>query len=128
MRFCWSRGKRKQCESHFAVGCIRYPNGAQPGILIYIKASQSGDESSDVREYADCHRSFPHESTSDQFFDENQFESYRKLGRHVGLKVFAPLFSPLVNTSAHDMTPEQIRDALPERLPDHPDLQARQRM
>jgi len=122
------KGKRKQCQAHFAVGCIRYPNGAQPGILIYIKASQSGDESSDVREYADCHRSFPHESTSDQFFDENQFESYRKLGRHVGLKVFAPLFSPLINTSAHDMTPEQIRDALPERLPDHPDLQARQRM
>ena len=119
------KGKQKRCESHFAVGCIRYPNGLQPGVLIYIKASQSGDESSDVREYADCHRDFPHQSTGDQFFDENQFESYRELGRHIGLKVFAPLFSPLINTSALRMTPEEIRTALPDRLPDHPALQAR---
>jgi hypothetical protein len=27
---------------------------------------------------------FPHQSTADQFFDEPQFESYRKLGYHVG--------------------------------------------
>jgi len=118
------QGKDKHIKSHFAVGCINYPNAPQPGVLIYIKASLSGDEPSDVREYADCHRRFPHESTGDQFFDENQFESYRELGRHIGLKVFAPLFSPLTNTSAHQMTPEQIRDALPDRLPDHPALQA----
>lgn len=121
-----SRGE--YCQSHFAVGCIRYPDGVQPGILIYIKATRCGDESSDVREYADSHQSFPHESTNDQFFDENQFESYRKLGRHIGLKVFAPLFSPLTSTSATGMTPEQIRDALSGRLPDHPALQPHQRM
>lgn len=94
-------------------------------MLIYIKASLSGDEPSEVKEYAEHHASFPHESTGDQFFDENQFESYRELGRHIGLKVFAPLFSPLLNTSAHQMTPEQIRAALSDRLPDHPALQAR---
>jgi len=26
---------------------------------------------------------FPHHPTSDQFFDESQFESYRRLGLHV---------------------------------------------
>jgi hypothetical protein len=119
-------GEPKRSASHFAVGCIRYPNAPQPGVLIYIKASLSGDESSDVKEYAARHSTFPHESTGDQFFDENQFESYRELGRHVGLRVFAPLFSPLGNTSALNMTPEQIRDALPGRLPDHPALQAQQ--
>jgi hypothetical protein len=118
------QGETRRSESHFAVGCIRYPN-ALPGVLIYIKASLSGGESSDVKEYADRHPEFPNESTGDQFFDENQFESYRELGRHIGLKVFAPLFSPLINTSALQMTPEQIRDALPDRLPDHPALQAR---
>lgn len=119
------QGKTKRCQSHFAVGCIHYPNAPQPGVLIYIKATLSGGESSDVKEYADRHAKFPNESTGDQFFDENQFESYRELGRHIGLKVFAPLFSPLINTSALQMTPEQIRDALPDRLPDHPALQAR---
>ena len=89
------KGKSQALPVAFRGRLHPLPERAQPGILIYIKASQSGDESSDVREYADCHRSFPHESTSDQFFDENQFESYRELGRHIGLKVFAPLFSPL---------------------------------
>jgi hypothetical protein len=44
--------------------------------------------------------------------------------------VFAPLFPPEYDStekkiSAADMTPQQIRDALPDRLPDHPALQAR---
>jgi hypothetical protein len=119
------QGDGKHNPSHFAVGCIRYPNAPQPGVLIYIKASLTGDESSDVKQYADRHASFPHESTSDQFFDENQFESYRELGRHIGLKVFAPLFSPLTSNAAAAMTPEQIREALALRLPNHPMLQAK---
>ena len=32
----------------------------------------------------------PHESTSDQFFDEAQFESYRRLGEHVAQQVLQP--------------------------------------
>jgi hypothetical protein len=127
-----SKGSTKRSQSHFAVGCIRYPKAPAPGILIYIKASLTGDESSDVKEYAAGHPGFPHQSTGDQFFDENQFESYRELGRHVGLKVFAPLFPPKESPakkdrklSAAEMTPQQLRDALPDTLPDHPDLQAR---
>jgi len=30
---------------------------------------------------------FPHESTGDQFFSESQFESYRKLGYTLALKL-----------------------------------------
>jgi hypothetical protein len=130
------KGASKRVQSHFAVGCIRYQHAPEPGVLIYIKASLTGDESSDVKEYAAAHSSFPHQSTSDQFFDENQFESYRELGRHVGLKVFAPLFPPNEcaaknepdkerKLTAKEMTPQQLRDALTERLPDHPALQAR---
>jgi hypothetical protein len=26
---------------------------------------------------------FPHQTTADQFFDESQFESYRRLGMHI---------------------------------------------
>lgn len=128
------KSKARTLHSHFALGCIHYPNGGEPGILIYIKASLSGDEPSDVKEYADRHSSFPHESTGDQFFDENQFESYRELGRHIGLKVFAPMFPPkeYINENepegerelpAKEMTPQQLRDALLGSLLRHPALQ-----
>jgi hypothetical protein len=65
----------------YAVGTIRYP-GDKPfiGTLIYIKSSITKDEATDVREYAAKNPLFPHQSTGDQFFDETQFESYRKLG------------------------------------------------
>jgi hypothetical protein len=37
-----------------------------------------------VRFYAGRHPDFPHETTADQWFDENQFESYRRLGFTIG--------------------------------------------
>jgi hypothetical protein len=38
----------------------------------------------DVWEYFDKHKTFPHQSTADQWFDELQFESYRALGEYIG--------------------------------------------
>jgi hypothetical protein len=76
---------------HCAVGQIHYDEvdaEAFPGTLLYIKASMSGDEPSDVRNYVVDHPAFPHESTADQFFSESRFESYRVLGEHVALNVF----------------------------------------
>lgn len=75
--------------SHWAVGTIRYDkvDGGPPGTLVYVKASLTGDEPADVRSYAADHPTFPHEATADQWFSESQFESYRKLGEHIGLEV-----------------------------------------
>ncbi len=109
------RGAPKRSESHFAVGYIHYPD-ALPGVLIYLKATLSGDESSDVKEYADRHDKFPNESTSDQFFDENQFESYRELGRYTGLKVFTPLIGSGAVLDLGGAPTERVRDALLEGL------------
>src|SRR5262249_62056489 len=36
-----------------------------------------------VRDYARRNDSFPHETTGDQFFSEEQFEVYRALGFHM---------------------------------------------
>lgn len=47
-----------------------------------------GDEPADLLNYKLTHPGFPHQSTADQWFDESQFESYRKLGHHIGLAVF----------------------------------------
>jgi hypothetical protein len=52
-------------------------------LLLYLKASVTGDESDDINNYHAAHPEFPHESTGDQVFREAQWESYRKLGQHI---------------------------------------------
>lgn len=77
---------------HVAIGTIRYSaiDGAvEDGVLVYMKATLSGDEAADVLNYARSHESFPHEATSNQFFTEAQFESYRMLGLHTIEQVVA---------------------------------------
>jgi hypothetical protein len=70
---------------HGAIGTIRYSvvdGHGVDGLLIYIKATLSGDEPVDVANYAAVHAEFPHETTANQWFGEAQFESYRMLGVH----------------------------------------------
>ncbi len=60
------------------------PEATLDGTLVYIKACLTGlHEPMDVIEYARNHSTFPHESTSNQFFNEAQFESHRSLGSYV---------------------------------------------
>ena len=79
----------QRSDRHCVMGTINYPatsespNGRR-GYLLYLKPNLSGDEPMDILEYAGSHPAFPHESTVDQWFDESQFESYRKLGYHIG--------------------------------------------
>jgi hypothetical protein len=74
---------------HCVLGDITYGDGSQ-GTLLYLKASVTGDEPADVLEYAARETAFPHHATlTDQFFDESQFESYRKLGFHITHTAFA---------------------------------------
>jgi len=72
-------------KQHVAVGTISYdPRGDQKdtGILIYLKPTLTGDEPCDITQYRTRNEDFPHESTGDQFYDEAQWESYRRLGEH----------------------------------------------
>jgi hypothetical protein len=113
------RDKRGWSNAHCVVGTIRYPGVAkhcqhgrvlldngmpvgEDGLLIYLKPSISGDEPYDVLEYYTRVPEFPHESTADQWFNESQFESYRKLGLHIAESTFQryrereddPIFPP----------------------------------
>jgi len=87
------------CEAHGSIGVIEYPDqnhvDGDPGnshrkrygLILYLKCSLTEHEMKnyiDIRQYAEAHRNFPHEPTSDQFFDEDQFEAYRHLGYCVG--------------------------------------------
>jgi hypothetical protein len=66
-----------------ALADVYYPEHKTPGLLLYIKPGYHGGEPADVRAYAEMHKSFPHESTADQWFTESQMESYRVLGSHI---------------------------------------------
>jgi hypothetical protein len=79
-------GLRKDADGlskeHWALGTIRY-SGGETGHLLYIKLSVNDDEPEYVRAYRAENEDYPHESTADQFFTEDQFEAYRALGEHV---------------------------------------------
>ncbi|HEY7185956.1 MAG TPA: patatin-like phospholipase family protein [Vicinamibacterales bacterium] len=74
-------------RAHCAIGRINYSNGSR-GYLIYMKSSLTGDEDASIEQYLAQHKAFPHESTADQFFAEDQFESYRRLGYHIAKLTF----------------------------------------
>lgn len=73
-------------QRYWAQGTIAYPGDEPAGTLIYLKASvlaEGGKEPTDVLAYKTRCPAFPHESTADQWFSEDQFESYRCLGQHI---------------------------------------------
>lgn len=78
-------------SQHMVAGTIQYPGVGESnrGILIYLKPTLTGDEPEDVTQYRSSNKSFPHESTVDQFYDSAQWESYRLLGYHSILKGFS---------------------------------------
>ena len=68
-------------DGHTALARIKYGDCAgQPDCwLLLIKPSLSEGESLDINQYAARHRDFPQDTTVDQFYDDEQWESYRKL-------------------------------------------------
>ena len=75
--------RREYSHAHAALARVTYRDGSV-GRIVYVKASLTGNEPADVLQYHAAHPDFPHETTSDQFFDEAQWESYRRLGEWVG--------------------------------------------
>jgi hypothetical protein len=73
---------------HFALCRIDYGprrgGGRDYGQLLYVKSSLVGSEIEYLKEYRARRPRFPHESTGDQFFNEAQFEAYRRLGYKMG--------------------------------------------
>jgi len=58
------------------------------GWLLLIKANLAPKIRVDVRNYALMHPSFPNEPTLNQFFDDDQWESYRSLGEYAARALF----------------------------------------
>jgi hypothetical protein len=91
--FCIEKVKdgRMMKKSH-AVGTIHYPEGWK-GKLLYLKLGMIEGLPLDVMAYAAKHGEFPHEPTTDQWFSESQFESYRRLGQHLVESICADDYS-----------------------------------
>lgn len=69
---------------------INYPSG-QMGTLLIIKPRRTDGMPLDVVGYADRNTAFPQESTANQFFSEEQWESYHALGMMLG-QILTPTF------------------------------------
>lgn len=85
-------GRREHSLAHASLARVRYPTVGEQreseGWLLYVKPTLVGDEPPDLAHYHGEHPDFPHQATADQFFDEAQWESYRKLGELIARKLF----------------------------------------
>jgi len=89
---------RWRSDSNFAIGRIYYDqadiDGVPDGWLLYLRSTLLVDEDAIIENYARVYKSFPHQSTGDQSFDELQFEAYRRLGESVMARALEKLDLP----------------------------------
>ena len=79
-----------QSTAHSAIARVRYKDCAEKcSFLVYIKPTLVGTEPVDISHYHSANPDFPHQATTDQFFDEAQWESYRKLGELITERVLS---------------------------------------
>lgn len=97
-----------KCHYHFCR--IHYPAidnlAAGTGLLLYMKLSVTGNESELIKRYRINHPEFPHQTTLDQFFDQEQFEAYRQLGVHALDGLFS---ETLMEKAEHHTVPAWFR-------------------
>jgi hypothetical protein len=85
----------KVSKTHYVIARVVYPHycrlgertdesGAEYGYLIYLKPTFTGKEDLDLATQKRGDPTFPHDSTADQFYPPEKFESYRRLGYHIG--------------------------------------------
>ncbi len=84
----------------YAIGTIEYPDG-KIGTIVYVKSTLTRGLPGDLYGYKKRNDDFPHQTTLDQFFDEEQFEAYRELG----YRLAAQLFRDIENARKSGATP-----------------------
>jgi hypothetical protein len=74
-------GVRRFAPAAHTIGSLRRIGEDEPyGEIIALEANLTADVPWDVQAHAEKNTQFPDDSTLDQFFDDGQFESYRRLG------------------------------------------------
>ncbi len=60
------------------------------------------DEGTAIMQYKETHPDFPHEATSNQFYAEDQFESYRCLGKAITAEALASIKEESKEKTGHE--------------------------
>jgi len=86
-------------DRHFDLGRIRYTPGKESddGVLVYLKPAVKESDPEDLLGYCRSNQAFPHDTTADQWFDEERFENYRNLGYVSALAVEKELGAKIAN-------------------------------
>ncbi|MEA3040695.1 MAG: hypothetical protein QOC65_184 [Sphingomonadales bacterium] len=86
-----ARGADPKAGPYATLARISYsgPEPTAPSTLLLIKPRITGRELPDLIQYRDANAAFPQQPTTNQFFDEAQWESYYRLGQLIGDQVFA---------------------------------------
>ena len=103
------RDDSRGAQQHYTVGTVRYSeaHGRElgwaadadlEGIVVWLRPALVADEEADVRQYGLQNAAFPEQPTVDQWFDEAQFESYRRLGEFTATTAFG---QPVATLRAH---------------------------
>jgi hypothetical protein len=81
---------RRRVRAHATLAHVEYANspGAKSSLILFIKPGITADLPADLLVYQQAQQDFPQQSTLDQFFDEAQWESYRKLGECLSTRIF----------------------------------------
>lgn len=143
---------------------VNFDKPVKTGTFIYVKSSVTAPTGKPVLsdkedplkygtyKYKIYHPDFPHESTSDQFFDAIQWEAYYQLGQFIGADVLGlytpeeqagnlsvdqlvhwfdygtPLFKPMEEETVFESTKEMEEEAPAPRAPEAPPGEATYRM
>jgi hypothetical protein len=93
-----------------ALAQIRYDNGSK-GWLLLIKPRLTFLEPPELLAYQARRtgKHFPQQTTLDQFFDEEQWEAYRRLGEVVGDALFAPVVPAALAKTAKWLPGDYLR-------------------
>ena len=87
--------RSRRSLAHAALAWVRYEDRPVPdSLIVHIKPTLVGDEPPDITHYQTDNQDFPQQTTRDQFFDEAQWESYRKLGQLITERIFPKGFAP----------------------------------
>lgn len=88
----------------YAIGTIEYPDGTK-GVVVYIKSTLTRSLPGDLYGYKARNNEYPHQTTLDQFFDEDQFEAYRELGYRLTARLFRDITTARQEANGPKATP-----------------------
>ena len=103
-------------QACLALARIDYASGLR-GHLLLVKPNVSAELPVDLVNFKAANPLFPQQSTTDQFFDEAQWESYFRLGSEIGRRLEGPMLARIVQDTDGLFVPDDGQAGL-ARNPD----------